>query len=96
VAYEFGKPETIKGWIDGQRTAGKWDADGPTSDPPVVDDDDVWIGTSMNGSAGNSFIGLIDMVAIHRQRVSDAEMASRFQRKGGPVIVAAEKLETPD
>lgn len=95
VTYEFGKPESIKGWIDGRPTAGKWDADGPTSDPPVVDDDDVWIGTSMNGSAGNSFSGLIDMVAIHRQRLSDKEMAGRFQRKGGPLIVAPEKPEMP-
>lgn len=95
VAYEFGNPESIKGWIDGQPSAGKWDADGPTADPPVVDDDDVWIGSSMNGSAGNSFTGLIDMVAIHRQRVPDAEMAGRFQRKGGPATVAAEKPEMP-
>jgi hypothetical protein len=96
VAYEFGKPETIRGWIDGQPTAGKWDADGPTADPPVVDDDDVWIGSSMNGSAGNSFTGLIDMVAIHRRRVSDAEMAGSFQRKGGPVVVAPEKPRMPE
>jgi mono/diheme cytochrome c family protein len=95
VTYEFGKPETINGWIDGRPTKGKWDADGPTVDPPVVDDDDVWIGTSLKGSEGNSFIGLIDMVAIHRRRVSDQEMAGRFQRKGGPAVVAAEKPEMP-
>lgn len=95
VAYEFGKPETIKGWIDGLPTAGKWDADGPTVDPPVVDDDDVWIGTSLNGNAGNSFVGLIDMVAVHRRSVSDQEMAGRFQRQGGPPVVASEKPEMP-
>jgi len=96
VTYEFGKPETINGWIDGQPTQGKWDADGQTADPPVVDDDDVWIGTSLNGSEGNSFIGLIDMVAIHRLRVSDQELAARFQRRGGPVVVAVEKPEMPN
>ncbi len=96
VAYEFGKPEMIRGWIDGQATAGNWDADGPTTDPPVVDDDDVWIGTSLNGSPGNSFIGLIDMVAVHRQRLSDQEMAGRFQRSGGPVVVAREKAAMPE
>jgi mono/diheme cytochrome c family protein len=95
VTYEFGKPATINGWIDGRPTAGKWDADGPTGDPPVVDDDDVWIGTSLKGSAGNSFIGLIDMVAIHRRRVSNEEMAGRFQRKGGPAIATPEKPEMP-
>ncbi len=95
VAYEFGKPETIKGWIDGRPTAGRWDADGPTGDPPVVDDDDVWIGTSLNGSAGNSFIGLIDMVAVHRRRISDQELAGRFQRTEGPAVVPPEKPEMP-
>lgn len=95
VTYEFGKPESINGWIDGRPTKGKWDVDGPTVDSPVVDDDDVWIGTSLNGSEGNSFIGLIDMVAVHRRRVSDQELAGRFQRKGGPVVVAVEKPEMP-
>lgn len=96
VTYEFGKPETINGWIDGRPTTGKWDVDGPTVDPPVVDGDDVWIGTSLNGNEGNSFVGLIDMVAIHRRRVSDQEMAGRFQRKGGPVVVAVEMPEMPN
>lgn len=96
LTYEFGKPESIRGWIDGLPTGGAWDADGPTSDPPVVDDDDVWIGSSMNGSAGNSFTGLIDMVAVHRERLSDKEIAGRFQRKDGPQIVAPAKPEMPD
>lgn len=96
LAYEFGKPDSIRGWIDGVPTDGVWDADGPTSDPPVVDDDDVWIGSSMNGSAGNSFTGLLDMVAVHRQRLSDTEIAGRFQRKDGPRIVAPAKPEMPE
>ncbi len=96
IAYEFGKPESVRGWIDGVPTEGAWDADGPTSDPPVMDDDDVWIGSSMNGSAGNSFTGLLDMVAVHRERLSDKEIAERFQRRDGPRIVVPAKPEMPD
>ncbi|MCB1224646.1 MAG: DUF1553 domain-containing protein [Verrucomicrobiales bacterium] len=95
LAYEFGKPETIRGWIDGVPSGGAWDADGPTSDPPVNDDDDVWIGSSMKGSAGNSFTGWLDMVAVHHQLLPDKEIASRFQRKDGPQIVAPAKPEMP-
>lgn len=95
LAYEFGKPETMRGWIDGLPTEGVWDVDGPTTDPPVVDDDDVWIGSSMNGSAGNSFEGLIDMVAIHRKRFTDQEIAARFRRKNGPQVVLPASKEMP-
>jgi cytochrome c553 len=95
LAYEFGKPGTMRGWIDGIPTEGTWDVDGTTVDPPVVDDDDVWIGSALNGSAGNSFQGMLDMVAIHRVLLTDAEMASRFQRKDGPQIVQPAKPEMP-
>ncbi len=96
LAYEFGKPETMRGWIDGLPTEGKWDVDGPTTDPPVVDDDDVWIGSALNGSSVNSFQGLLDMVAIHRSRLSDEEMAGRFLRKDGPQVVLPAVAEMPD
>lgn len=95
LAYEFGKPESIRGWVDGVPSLGTWDSAGPTKNPPVVDDDDVWIGSSMNGSAGNSFNGLLDMVAIHRQRLADKEIASRYQRKHGPQAVKEEKPAMP-
>ena len=41
ITYEFGKPETVRGWIDGVPTDGSWDLGGPMTDPPVVDDDAV-------------------------------------------------------
>lgn len=95
LTYQFGQPESVRGWIDGVPSGGRWDADGPTRDPPVVDDDDVWIGSSMNGSAGNSFTGLLDRIALHRQRLSDAEIAGRFRSKTGPQVLAPAKPEMP-
>ncbi|MDF1859948.1 MAG: DUF1553 domain-containing protein [Verrucomicrobiales bacterium] len=96
LAYEFGKPESIRGWIDGLPSDGKWDVDGPTTDPPVVDDDDVWIGSALNGSAGNSLVGMVDMVAIHRELFSDEKVANRFRRKDGPQVVGPGKPEMPE
>jgi len=86
VTYEFGRPETMRGWIDGVLTEGSWDLGGPLKDPPVVDDDAVWIGSSMGGSPGSSFQGWIDSVAIYRELATDEFMAGRFEREGGPRV----------
>ncbi len=95
VAYEFGKPDSICGWIDGRSTKGFWDLSGPTFDPPVVDNDDVWIGSSSGGSVANSFQGSLDAVAIHRGILSDEVIANRFQREGGSQGVVVESMEMP-
>ena len=86
ITYQFGKPETMRGWIDGVPTDGTWDLGGPMQDPPVVDNDAVWIGSSMGGNPGSSFDGWIDAVAIYRELASDKFMASRFEREGGPRV----------
>ena len=82
VSYIFGKPESITGWIDGKKVSGAWDMGGATTKPPVTDNDDIWIGSSMGGSPGNSFRGLLDDVAIYRSIVPDAMMQKRFRRIG--------------
>ncbi len=87
VAYRFGLPDSIRGWIDGRRTSGLWGMGGATTKPPVVDDDAVWIGSSQGGNASNSFRGWIDAVKIHHDLVSDDVMAKRFLRVGGPRVV---------
>lgn len=96
VAYEFGKPETMRGWIDGVPTDGDWSVDGATTKAPVVDDDDVWIGSSLGGSAGNSLTGFLDGVAIHRRALSDAEIAKHCRRKDGPQVVLPEVAKMPE
>lgn len=95
VAYRFGDPASIRGWIDGQPQAGTWDMGGATTEAPVVDDDAIWIGSSMKGAASASFRGSIDAVAIHRELLGDAEMKSRFRRSGGPVVAQAAPAVMP-
>ena len=82
VTYKFGQPESIQGWIDGKQIPGKWDMGGPTAVAPVVDDDSVWIGSSMGGSASNSFRGYLDAVALHRVVLSPDTLKNRFHRVG--------------
>ena len=96
VAYRFGDPASIRGWIDGQPLPGAWDMGGPTAAAPVVDDDAVWIGSSMKGAASASFRGSLDSVAIHREILSDAELKARFRRKGGPVVGKAAPARMPE
>lgn len=87
ASYRFGEPGSIRGWIDGKSLAGDWDMGGATKSAPVVDDDAIWIGSSMGGSAANSLRGYLDGVAIHREIPADDVLAARFRRTGGPVVV---------
>lgn len=96
LSYEFGKPDTMRGWIDGVATAGVWGVDGATTKAPAVDDDDVWIGSSQGGNAGNSLQGFIDGLAIHRRALTDAEIAKHCRRKDGPQVVLPAVAKMPD
>lgn len=41
TSYTFGKPESIRGYIDGKSLNGEWDFGGATTEAPVVDDDEL-------------------------------------------------------
>ena len=79
VSYTFGEPNSIRGYIDGQAVAGRWDMGGATRRGPVVDDDDLWIGSSMGGAIGSTFQGRIDEVAIYRQTLTPQQASARYQ-----------------
>ena len=96
VTYRFGEPASIRGWIDGKSVAGEWDMGGPTEAAPVVDDDAVWVGSSMKGSKAASFRGGLDAVAIHREIVSDADLKARFRRVGGAAVAQLAPAVMPD
>jgi hypothetical protein len=96
VTYRFGEPASIRGWIDGKSVAGQWDMGGATEAAPVVDDDAVWVGSSMKGSKGASFRGGLDAVAIHREIVSDADLKARFRRVGGAAVAQLAPAVMPD
>ncbi len=72
VTYEFGRPDSIHGYIDGEPVKGKWDMGGPTDKRPVTDDDELWIGSSMSG--GSTFGGEIDEVALYRTALTPEQI----------------------
>ena len=92
VTYTFGKGDSIKGYIDGKPLAGKWDYGGATNDGPVVDNDELWIGSSMGANPGNSFEGLMDEIALHREVLSPEKIAARYVVEIPPSYVT----KTPD
>ena len=53
---------------------------GPTTNPPVVDNDEIWIASALGGSRNNTFKGLLDEVAIHREALPAKVIAGRYKR----------------
>ena len=95
-SYRFGEPESIRGWIDSLPTSGNWDLNGPTKNPPVTDNDEIWIGSSMGGNSGNSFTGWIDEISLSRTMLNDNQVKQNFNREGGPKVVKWETPKMPD
>jgi hypothetical protein len=79
VSYVFGEPDSIRGYIDGVAVPGKWDYGGATKEAPVVDNDELWIGSSLGGNPSSTFHGTIDEVAIHRAVLPAERMAARYR-----------------
>ena len=57
---------------------------GSTERPPVVDDDELWIGSALGGSRNNSFVGGLDEVAIHRETSVASNYCKRYRRLEQP------------
>lgn len=61
-----------------------------------MDDDAVWVGSSMKASKAASFRGGLDAVAIHREIVSDADLKARFRRVGGGTVAQLAPVVMPE
>ncbi len=65
---------------------------GATAAAPVVDNDELWIGSALGGSAGNTFRGGIDEVAIYRSIVPAERIRLRFRENPPPANVTTTSL----
>ncbi len=79
LTYTFGKPESIKGFIDGRPTDGVWDAGGATDRAPVTDGDALVIGSGYNLTPPHSFKGWLDEVAIYRGPIDVGALAAKYE-----------------
>ena len=78
LTYTFGKGDSLKGYIDGVSVKGAWDMGGKSDAAPVVDDDDLWIGSAMGGKLDSTLHGRINEVAIYRKALSASDVKKRF------------------
>ena len=92
VTYEFGNPKSVRGYLDGRAVAGTWDYGGETAQAPVVDNDELWIGSSMGGSQASTFHGDIDEVAIYRKVLTEKQIARRFWQRASEMLVETREL----
>ena len=80
VAYTFGKPDSIFSVIDGKVSKGKWDMGGATTQAPVVDDAEVWIGSARDAAPGSSFSGGMDELALYRKIIPVETLTKRYEK----------------
>ncbi len=92
VTYRFGEPKSLRGYIDGESTSGKWDMAGESDRSPVVDDDDLWIGSSLGGQTASTFHGLLDEVALYRQALPPERIAARYRYTSPAPRFAADRV----
>ncbi|MCB1086543.1 MAG: DUF1549 domain-containing protein, partial [Verrucomicrobiae bacterium] len=90
VVYTFGQKGSLRAYIDGKATEGKWDMGGDTDLPPVADADDLVIGTGYTRTTGTSFSGWMDDLAIYRHAVAPEVLMARYVHTPPPPPV------TPD
>jgi hypothetical protein len=82
VTYQFGEPDSVRGYLDGAEVKGEWDMGGPTEFGPWADDGEVWIGNSMKGAP--VLHGKVDEVAIYRAALSPETIKSRGGKSPKP------------
>ncbi|MCP5560351.1 MAG: DUF1553 domain-containing protein [Verrucomicrobiaceae bacterium] len=92
VTYTFGKPKSIKGFIDGRETDGTWDMGGATDRGPVVDGDSLLVGTGSTRTGTHALKGWLDDVAIYRGPVDFDLIKSRYQFVPPPPAVVAKDV----
>lgn len=86
VTYRFGDPDSLRGYLDGQEVSGSWDMDGATTVAPVVDDDEIWIGSTGGGGLGNSLEGGVDNLAVYRSMLPAEVLKKRFRYSPVPIV----------
>ena len=83
ITYQFGKPDSIRAWIDGKHSIGAWEKGRTTNEPPVVDNDEVWIGATLGAKAEHTFPGCVDEVALYRTALPQERIQLHAARTTG-------------
>ncbi|HIM31156.1 MAG TPA: DUF1553 domain-containing protein [Planctomycetes bacterium] len=93
--FRFDDVKSAVAYIDGRISSGTWDMGGNVAEPPFVDNDQVWIGSSMGQSASSTFRGGLDEIALYRRQLSADEVATHFESTQLPPPIAVDWDEVP-
>ncbi len=85
--FTFGKADSLRAYLDSKPVTGVWDLGGATDLPPVQDADDLVIGTGFGRSAGQSFQGWMDNIAIYREALPSDVIAGRYKNVPPPPAI---------
>lgn len=85
ITYVFGQQRTVRGYIDGELVTGKWQLGGDTERAPVVNNDEIWIGSAMAGNRASTFAGGLDEVALYRCVLPADRIAQRYRFNAPPL-----------
>ena len=94
VTYVFGQPDSARAYIDREPVEGVWDMGGKTEHAPVIDDDDVWVGSTAQGSVSSSFKGQLDEIALYRRALTEEQIAQRYPMGPYLPVVTSEVMES--
>ena len=95
LSYTFGEPDSVACWLDGRPVEGTWDMGGATAAAPVVDDDELWLGTALGGAHANSFRGRLGAVALYRHAPPATAIADLARHRTPPPRLWSDKHARP-
>lgn len=81
MTYAFGKPDSMKAWVNGVELEGKWSAGGPSELGPRPTDEDLWIGSDAGVNPDVQFPGRLDEIAIFRSALTTEKVKARARRE---------------
>ncbi|MHC4995532.1 MAG: LamG domain-containing protein [Planctomycetota bacterium] len=82
--YTFGKPSSARAYLDGAHTPGAWAKGHNTNQPPVNNDQPVFIGASSTNTEFSIIPGLIDEPAVYHRALSAKQIASHYKIQTPP------------
>lgn len=92
VTYTFGDGNSLRGYVDGNPVKGKWDKGGKTNDGPLVDNDELWIGSSLGGNPHSGFHGWLNEIAIYRRALTAKQLKAHFKHIKVNRVIAPGKI----
>ncbi len=92
IVYTFGDGDSLRAYVDGQRTDGTWDMGGKTNRAPVSDASNLVVGTGYLRGGSQTFNGWLDDVRMYREALPEQVLLDRFTFTPPPPAITRKML----